>query len=235
MRIEILFGEVCNLCGDGQNETYLRATLPDAEFINTPLSDTPRFVTEPVDMILMGSMTEQIQRRVIEKLMPHKARIEGLIDQGVVFLATGNACEVFTKHIDYVTEELSVDGLGICDLTVKTDLFKRYNGKFLGDVAGIPVVGFRSQFSYIYGDNSAGFFGENQRSIGINPQTKLEGMRKNNFIGTQVLGPILPLNPLFTEYLVALAGSSAKAAYQDAAMAAYEQRLKEFRDPSTAF
>ena len=118
---------------------------------------------------------------------------------------------------------------------MKNDLFRRYNGKFLGDVAGIPVVGFRSQFSYIYGDNSGCYFAENPRAIGINPQTKLEGMRRKNFIGTQVLGPILPLNPLFTEYLLKLAGCEAQAAYRDAAMAAYEQRLKEFRDPSTAF
>ena len=235
MMVEILYGEVCNLCGDGQNEAYLRATLPEAEFVNTALNDTPRFVTERPDLILLGSMTEAIQRRVIGKLMPYRDRIGALIEDGVVFLATGNACEVFTRRIDYVTEEISVEGLGLFDLTVKNDLFRRYNGKFLGDVAGIPVVGFRSQFSYIYGYNSGCYFAENPRAIGINPQTKLEGMRRKNFIGTQVLGPILPLNPLFTEYLLKLAGCEAQAAYRDAAMAAYEQRLKEFRDPSTAF
>lgn len=235
MKIEILYGEVCNLCGDGQNEAYLRATLPEAVFWNTALTETPHFVTERPDMILLGSMTEAIQRRVIQALMPHKARIEELIDDGVVFLATGNACEVFTRRIDYVTEELSVEGLGLFDLTVKTDLFNRYNGKFLGEVDGIPLVGFRSQFSRIYGDNSAFCFAENQRAMGINSKTRLEGMRRKNFIGTQILGPILPLNPLFTEHLIKLAGGDAEAAYRDAAMAAYDQRLKEFRDPETKF
>lgn len=235
MMVEILFSEVCNLCGDGQNETYLRATLPEAEFVNTGLNDTPAFLTRRPDLILMGSMTERIQRRVIEKLMPLRDRIASLIDDGVVFLATGNACEVFCKHIDYVTEGISVEGLGLFDLTVKNDLFKRYNGKFLGKVAGIPLVGFRSQFAAIHGDNSGCYFAENQRSMGINPQTKLEGMRRNNFIGTQILGPILPLNPLFTEYLVKLAGCESPAAYREAAMAAFEQRLKEFRDPETQF
>lgn len=196
MMIEILFGEVCNLCGDGQNGAYLRATVPEAEFVETGLNDTPAFVTQRPDMILMGSMTEQIQRRVIEKLMPYRQRICDLIEDGVVFLATGNACEVFTKQIDYVTEGLSVEGLGLFDLTVKSDLFKRYNGKFLGEVEGIPLVGFRSQFGTIHGDNATCCFAENQRAMGINPQTKLEGMRRKNFIGTQILGPILPLNPL---------------------------------------
>ncbi len=235
MLVEILFGEVCNLCGDGQNEVFLRAMLPDAEFVDTSLNDTPAFVTRRPDLVLMGSMTEHIQRRVIEKLKPYEARIRELIQDDVVFLMTGNACEVFAKQIDYVTEEISVEGLGLFDLKVKNDLFHRYNGKFLGNVGGNAVVGFRSQFSMMYGDNSGGFFGENRRSFGINPQTTYEGVRMRNFMGTQILGPILPLNPLFAEYLVSLTGVKAQAPFREAAMAAYEQRLKEFRDPETKF
>lgn len=235
MMIEVLFEEVCNLCGDGQNAVYLHQTLPEAEFVETALDETPRFVSQRPDILLLGSMTEAMQRRVIAKLMPYRQRIFDLIEDGVVFLATGNACEIFAKHIDYVTEELEMDGLGLFDLTVRNDLFKRYNGKFLGDVEEIPVVGFRSQFAFLYGDNSHCYFARNQRSIGINPKTDLEGLRYKNFIGTQVLGPILPLNPLFTEYLVKLAGGDAPAAFRPAAMDAYEQRLREFQDPETKF
>ena len=39
MVIEILFPEVCGLFGDSQNPTYLQATLPDAQFIFTKLTD----------------------------------------------------------------------------------------------------------------------------------------------------------------------------------------------------
>lgn len=130
MKIEVLFSEVCNLSGDFQNVEYLRQSLPEAEFIFTSLTDTPYFAENRPDMVLMGTMTEAIQRRVIETLRPYRDRLEKLIDDGVVFLMTGNACEVFVKRIDYVTEKLSVDGLGLFDLTAKTDLFHRYNGKF---------------------------------------------------------------------------------------------------------
>ena len=54
-------------------------------------------------------------------------------------------------------------------------------------------------------------------------------------ICTSLLGPILPLNPLFTEYLLGLCGVKAEAAHREAALAAYEQRLQEFRDPKTTF
>jgi len=235
MKIEILFAEVCNLTGDYQNVVYLQQTLPEAEFVFTSLTQEPAFVTSRPDMIYMGTMPENIQRSVIGKLMPYKARIAQLIADGVVFLMTGNACEVFCSRIDYVTEKIQTEALGLFDLTARTDLFNRYNGKFLGEVDGITVVGFRSQFSFLYGDNSSCYFGKNQRSIGIHPGTDLEGIRRKNFFGTNLHGPILPLNPLFCEHLIKLAGGEAVAAHKEAAMAAYQQRLKEFRDPSVKF
>ena len=91
MKVEVLFSEVCNLSGDYQNVEYLRQTLPDAEFVFTALTQEPDFANHRPDVVYMGTMTEAIQRRVIDKLMPYKARIEDLIDDGVVFLVTGNA------------------------------------------------------------------------------------------------------------------------------------------------
>ena len=235
MIIEILFNEVCGLNGDAQNAAYLQHAMPDAQIIYTSLLDTPYFAENRPDLILLGYMTENTQRRVIEKLMPLKDRLNTLIDDGVVFLATGNAGEIFCKKISYVTEKLEVEGLGIFDLEVKTDLFKRYNGKILSRFEGIEVVGFRTQFSHIYGNNGDCYFGEVIRGIGINPDSKLEGMRKNNLLCTHTVGPILPLNPLFCEKLIALSGGNAQAAFREEAIAAYEERLKEWHDPNIRF
>ena len=235
MMIEILFSEVCNLFGDGQNVTCLRASLPEAEFVYTPLTGTPYFADNKPDMIYIGSMSENTQRRVIEKLMPLKGLLEELVEAGVPILATGNAGEIFCKSIDYVTENIQVDGLGLFDLTVKTNLFDRYNGKVLGQFQDMQIVGFRSQFSFLYGDNSQNYFVKCLRGDGINRESKLEGMRRNNLICTQILGPILPLNPLFCEYFIGLTGKKVEAAYRGSAIAAYEQRLKEFQDPGVLF
>ncbi len=235
MVIEILFPEVCSLYGDSQNITYLQATAPDATFVMTSLVDSPYFAENTPDLLYIGSMSESIQRRVLEKLMPLKSRLEALIAGGTPILATGNAAELFTKRIDYVTEELTAEGLGIFDLTVKTNLFDRFNGKVLSEIAGMKLTGFRSQFSMIYGDNSDCYFAKVLRGIGINRDSKLEGMRKNNLLCTHLLGPILPLNPLFCEYVMGLTGQQLPAAFREAAMDAYEQRLKEFEDPSVVF
>ncbi len=235
MIVEILFQEVCGLYGDSQNPTYLEATLPDAQFIYTKLTDTPYFMENKPDLIYIGCMSEATQRRVIDKLLPYQKQISELIDCGTPILATGNAGEIFAKEIHYVSEDIVYQGLGIFDLTVKTDLFNRYNGMVLGQVEDIKVVGFRAQFSFIYGDNSQNYFLNCLRGIGIHPKSKLEGMRKNNLICTQLLGPILPLNPLFCEYFIGLADVNAVAAYRDTAMDAYTQRLKEFSDPKVSF
>ena len=235
MVVEILFQEVCGLYGDSQNPTYLQATLPDAQFIFTKLTDTPYFAENKPDLIYIGCMSESTQRKVIAKLMPLKERIAELVDEGVPFLATGNAGEIFAKEINYITEEITVQGLDFFDLTVKTDLFSRYNAMVLGELEDMKIVGFRSQFSFLYGNNEDFYFIKCLRGSGINKESSLEGMRKKNLICTQLIGPILPLNPLFCEYLISLTGTTAKAAYYDAAMDAYKQRLKEFLDPKTDF
>lgn len=231
MKIEVLFEESCNLFGDGQNITYLKATLPDAEFIHTKITDVPYFVNNDPDMIYIGSMSESVQRRVIEKLMPFKERLVNLIEKNTPILATGNAGEIFCKQIQYETEDITAEGLGIFNLYVNTNLFDRYNGKVLAELNGHSLVGFRSQFSMILGDNSECYFVKCKRGIGINRESKLEGLRKNNLICTQILGPILPLNPQFCEYFIGLSGVETKAAFRDIAMAAHEQRVKEFSDP----
>ncbi len=229
MVIEILFQEVCGLYGDSQNATYLQACLPDAEFIFTKLPDTPYFAENTPDIIYIGCMSESTQRRVIEMLMPLKSRLEQLVDMGVVLLATGNAGEIFARSIHYTTEKIQTKALGLFDLTVKTDLFNRYNGIVLGEMDDLQITGFRSQFSFLYGDNSHCAFLRCQKGIGINPGSKLEGMRRNNLICTQLLGPILPLNPLFCEYLMQLCGVDTPAAFRAEAMDAYTQRLHEFQ------
>ena len=235
MKIELLFPEVCGLYGDAQNYEYLKKSLPDAEFIVTDFLSTPYFFENDPDIICIGSMSEEMQRKVLDKFRPRKDRINELIEKGTVILATGNAAELFCEKIEYITEKKEAEGLGVFPLTAKTDLFKRYNGKVLGECDGIEIVGFRAQFSFIYGDNSDCYFLKMTRGDGINTESKYEGMRKNNLICTTCLGPILVLNPLFTEYIISLAGGTEKAAFREEAMAAYEKRLAEFHDPKVKF
>ncbi len=228
MKIEILFPEFCNLFGDMYNMKYLKMCLPDAEFIETALDEKPKFIDEDIKMIYLGPMTEKTQEKVITRLKPYKKRIEELIDNNVLFLVTGNAIEVFGKYIEN-EDGSKIEGLGIFDVYSKRNMMNRHNSYFIGKYEDIEIVGFKSQFTMMYGDNSSNYFLEVEKGIGINKESKLEGVKKNNFIGTYLIGPLLILNPLFTEKLLQAMDAKGEIALKEETIAAYNERLKELK------
>ncbi|MGN1326801.1 MAG: hypothetical protein ACI4VQ_01785 [Clostridia bacterium] len=235
VKIEVLFPEVCNLFGNMYNIKYLEKSIKDVEIINTALTDEPSFISEDVDMIYMAPMTEKTQEIVINKLKPYVEKIKELIEKNKVFLVIGNALEVFGKYIEN-EDGSKIEGLGITNLYAKRDMMNRYNYLFLGKIEDTKIVGFKSQFSMSYGDNSNQYVFEAIRGTGINKESTLEGIRINNFIGTYVLGPILVLNPLFTKYILKLMGiENQELAFEKEAMECYNIRLKEFENPNTKY
>lgn len=229
LKIEILFPEFCNLYGDISNMKYLKKCLPDANFIETAFDEEPCFVKEKVNFIYLGPMTENMQEKVITKLKPYKERIEELIEENVIFLITGNAIEIFGKYIEN-EDGSKIESLGIFDTYAKRDMLHRHNSIFIGKWDNIDIVGFKSQFTFAYGNNEEDYFAKVEKGIGLNKESKLEGIMKNNFIGTYLIGPILILNPLFTKKLLEKMGVKEKSlAFEEDLKAAYNQRLEEFK------
>ena len=123
MTVEILFPKLCNLYGDIKNMDYLRLCLPEAEFIETQITDKrPYFADHDVNLVYLGSMSEKSQARVVRWLEPYKTRIEAMIDAGTVFLATGNAMEVFADSIENLTYKETFPGLGLFPFNVRINL-----------------------------------------------------------------------------------------------------------------
>ncbi|MDR2619873.1 MAG: hypothetical protein LBC29_01915 [Propionibacteriaceae bacterium] len=232
MRIEMLFPDVANLHGDNFNIKYLSLCRPDAQVIRTELNVTPAFVTQPVDLIYLGPMSERSQRWVIARLHPYKERIAELIANGTAFLFTHNAMEVLGECIRSVEPEQEVAGLGIFPFTTTLDFSARINSKVSGDVAGAPVVGYKSQFSSLWDAAELPPFLVAKQGLGRNRTTGSEGIRVNNFFGTSLLGPLLIMNPPFTKMLLQLLDPDTEPvlAYEDVALAAYQARLREFAD-----
>ncbi len=229
MKIETLFPEFCNLFGDISNIKYLKKCLPEAEFIDSPIDQEPAFVKEDVNLIYLGPMTERTQEKVINKLQPYKERIIELINKGTVFLFTGNALEVLGKYIEN-EDGSKIEGLGIFDVYAKRDMMHRHNSLCIGKFEDIEVVGFKSQFSMMYGNNDNSYFLKVEKGIGINPESKLEGIKDHNFFGTYLTGPILVLNPYFTKKLLKLMGvEDTTLAFEENCIEAYKIRLEEFK------
>ena len=228
LKIEVLFPEFCNLYGDISNIKYLKKCLPNAKFYETAFDEELIFIKEKVNFIYLGPMTEKMQEKVINKLKPYKERIKELIDENVVFLVTGNAIEIFGKYIEN-EDGTKIDALDIFDIYAKRDMLHRHNSIFIGNWEDIKVVGFKSQFTFAYGNNENDYFAKVEKGIGLNKESKLEGKQKNNFIGTYLLGPILILNPMFTKKIIEKMGiEDVKLAFEEDTIAAYNQRLSEF-------
>ena len=228
MKIEILFPEFCNLFGDMYNMKYLKMCVPDAKFIETAIEDEPAFTNEDVDLIYLGPMTENTQEKVIEKLEPYREKIVELINKNVVFLFTGNALEVLGKYIEN-EDGTKIQALGIFDVYAKRDMFHRHNSFLIGKYEDIDIIGFKSQFTMMYGNNSEMPFLQVEKGIGINKESKLEGIKKNNFIGTYLIGPLLIMNPKFTKKVLETLGVNTDVALKEDVTLAYEARIKELR------
>lgn len=226
--VETLFPEIANLYGDHANIRYLKLCMPEAEYVEDSLSGEPYFAAHKPDMIYMGPMTERGQELTIEKLQPYRERIEELIGEGVLFLVTGNAMEVFWDTIE--NEDGSrIDGLHIFHYTAKRDMFHRYNSAVMGRFEDMTLVGFKSQFTLSYGDNSKEFLYEVTKGDGLNREHKLEGVRRNRFMGTYTLGPILLLNPDFALYIQRQLGAAKPhLVYERAMRDAYEERVRQY-------
>lgn len=229
MTIEMLFPEVCNLFGDLSNIDYLQKCLPDAEVIRTPLTAEPCFVSQPVNLVYMGPMTERAQEKVIIKLMPHKEEIKRKIENGTVFLFTGNALEVLGTHI--LREDHSrVEALGIFDCYAKQKLMRRHNSTFKGTFDGMTILGFKTQFTMSYPQTKEQGFIRVEKGVGMHRFYPTEGLRQNHFYGTYLVGPLLIMNPQFTKRLLADMGAPADTplAFAQEVQAAFDKRMQDF-------
>jgi CobQ-like glutamine amidotransferase family enzyme len=236
LTIEKLFPEIANLHGDNANIDFLAQCRPDARIVNTRLTDTPAFASGPVDLVYLGPMTENGQRKAIERLRPHRDRIDALIEAGTTFLFTHNALEVLGTRIRNDDMGYDVAGVGVFDIETTVRMFDRYSGKVMGAVPGVdashPVLGYKSQFSMLDVSTSVPGFLTAEKGIGRNAQTAVEGVRRNKFIGTSLIGPILVANPHFTRSLLTQLDpdSEPALAHEALALAAYDARLSGFRD-----
>lgn len=235
--VEALFPEVGNLHGDLANLTYLRQCRPDARLTSTALTETPAFVSGRVDLVYLGPLTETGQLKAVERLRPHRARIEELIEAGTLFLFTHNAMEVLGTRLRNDDMGYDEPGVGVFELESRIDMFGRYSGKVMGLLpelgAAHPIVGYKSQFSMVTAEPNLPGFVTADLGIGRNRSTRVEGVRRKNFIGTSLLGPLLVTNPAFTRHLLTQLDpdSEPRLAHTQLATRAYETRLADFRDP----
>lgn len=229
MVIEVLYPEYNNLYGDRGNAEYLKKKLTlagyDVEIIETALFDEPAFVNNKVDFLLISPCQEKHQLVEIEQLKNYKDAIKNRIDNGEIILATGNAFELFGEYIENDKGD-KTECLGFYSYYAKQFSKLRYNDCSVGEFDGMQIVGFKNLLSHSYGENPKPFL-RMKKGAGMNPDCKIEGVHDNNLFATYHTGPILPLNPQFTDYLIKLADENYVSVTLEFEKQAYESRVNE--------
>lgn len=90
----------------------------------------------------------------------------------------------------------------------------------------MKITGFKNLLSHSYGENPRPFL-KMIKGAGMNKETKTEGVHENNFFATYHTGPLLPLNPEFTDYLIKLADDGYVGVPLEYETKAYEKRIEE--------
>ncbi len=225
-KVELLFPEFCNIYGESYSVEYLKKCNSEIEVVYTNHKDVPIFVSGEADMVYLGCSSEDKQEKIIDILKKYKEEIQREIEKGTIFLVTGNALEIFGKYIE--DDDKQIEAIGIFDFYSKRYMRNRHNSQYVGKFKDMIMLGQKSQYSMAYGDFDD-YFIDIEIGIGMNKETKREGIRKNNFYGTYSLGPYMILNPHFTKYLLCLMGLEPKLAFEDEIIKAYDYRLKELR------
>ena len=178
-----------------------------------------------VDFLLIGPCQEKHQLVEIAELKKYADAIKNRIDNGGIILATGNAFELFGRYIENDKGE-KTECLGFYPYYAKQFSKLRYNDCSVGDFDGMDVVGFKNLLSHSYGENPKPFLSM-KKGAGMNPDSKIEGVHQNNFFATYHTGPILPLNPQFTDYLINIVDNDYVPVSLEYEKQAYDSRLKD--------
>lgn len=233
IKIEVLYPELSNLYGDYYNAKYLAGCIDNAELIYTSNDEEPAFVSQKIDMIYMGSMSERNQEFALGHLMKYKDKLKELIEQDVVFLATGNALELFGNYIQ--DEDRKIPCLGALDFHAVRQMNDRRNCFFLGKYKDMKIVGHKGQFSFCHGTLAKQKNIKVLGGFGINLNSKSEGIFYKNFYGTYILGPFLLLNPYFVKLILNKLGVDETLKFEKEIIDAYNDRLERLEQPGTEF
>lgn len=176
----------------------------EAEIVKINLDDS--FNPEDFDLLYFSAGELKRLPSIKEKLNPIRQDLIEYIDQGKPLIVTGNSISYFGQTVEQADGKL-VNGLQIIDTDYKEnpevygdDIYGQiiYNGQ------AMKVFGNQIQMGDIKVNDEKPFT-ELYYGYGNDGTTDVEGVQKKNSIFTNILGPLLVLNPWLTEEIIKVA------------------------------
>lgn len=183
-----LYYDLMNLYGEIGNIKVLTYHLKNqgikVNIKNLSIDDDINF--DELDLIYIGSGTNNNQLLVLNDILKYKEDIHKYYNDNKFFLITGNAIELFGEQIIDIDNNVH-DGLKLFDYYTKENKKRIVNEVYIPSLfTKENILGFNNHFGSIYKDD-------------IKLDNKF--IFNNNFYGTYTLG-LLPRNPSFTKYFI---------------------------------
>lgn len=203
MKITIghLFYDLLNLYGENGNIMALKNAL-ESQNINVEIRnlsiDNESWALTDLDVLYIGAGTEYNQLLALNTLLKYKDELNQMVMNNKYILSTGNSIELFGKTIKQNNNEIKA--LGLFDyITERTSKRIVSECVFKYDEIEDKILGFENHQGHILGVINPLFTVE--KGFASNTQSLSEGIRKNNFFGTYLIGPLLVRNPKLLEKL----------------------------------
>lgn len=192
--------------GDSGNAQALvvRARLAglDAEHVLYQRGDT---LLQDVDAVVIGGGPVSAMRSVHSDLSSVAPALRRWAEDGVVFFGFGSGAELLGSGIQ-LTDGTVLEGAGVLPFrAVRTGT--RAVGYVKTEKDGMTLIGFEDHASRWELDDDAEPLGYLEAGKGNQVETagkSTEGVRRGALVGTQIGGPLLPLNPVLTDELLTL-------------------------------
>jgi lipid II isoglutaminyl synthase (glutamine-hydrolysing) len=210
LRAVALYPEQMNIYADRGNIMFLRRRC---EWRGIDFSYAAVGAGEPLDpaaydLIYVGGGQDRDQRIVAEDMVASKrAGLAQAVEDGAVVLAVCGGYQLLGHSYELADER--IPGLGLADLETVRKPGPRLIGNIeievdLGD-GPRELAGFENHGGRTYLGDGAEPLGRVVRGHGNNGGDGLEGVRRQNMIGTYLHGPLLPKNAWLADRLIQLA------------------------------
>src|SRR5690606_15035822 len=195
-----LFPEELGVAGDRGNVMAISARLERAGLAARVVEyrrgdDFP----DEADFVVVGSGPLSAMRNIYDDLTGRTSVLARLVEAGVPIFAFGSGAELLGREIQLLDGSL-ITGLGLLPFrAVRTK--QRSVAYVISDTASGRLVGFEDHASRWELDSADDAFGTLVIGGG-NGDGSTEGVISGSVIGTQVGGPLLPLNPHLTDSIL---------------------------------
>jgi CobQ-like glutamine amidotransferase family enzyme len=203
-----LYPELMNIYGDRGNVTVLQKRCEWRQIATKVLRLEVGFrenELEKCDIILMGGAQDKQQEAVAKDLFAKATVLNTAIEKGIPGIYVCGAYQMLGNYYKEANGN-KIKGLRIFDFYTESP--EQDGKRLIGNIVtyseklNYRLIGFENHGGRTYLGKKIEPLGKVVKGFGNNGIDKTEGILYKNSIGTYLHGPLLPKNPLLTDYLI---------------------------------